>query len=448
MTIAVMKTKAEQALTEAFEVNAAKLPGNTAVSEARRDAIGKFSTSGLPHRRIEEWKYTDLRNALKDALALSVDDAAKVTIADVIVALGALAHVDAHRITFVNGRYRADLSDFAGVDGIEVTPLAAALRTAPAKVAVGLTAVGAADDAVITLNTAFMTDGAIVRIAPEASLAKPVLMVFLRAGAEGRFTAVRNVIAAGEASASTLIEAHVALPGASLEGQMNALTGLTVAKGAHVAHIKIAADFGKAVHLSNWDVTLEAGAVYRGFQYTSGQSLARNQIAVRYNGEGSKLDLSGAFLVRGAEHVDTTLVVDHAVPRCESRELFKGVLDNAGRGIFQGKIIVRPHAQKTDGKQMAQALMLSPDAEFDSKPELEIYADDVVCGHGSTSAELDEDMLFYCKSRGIPDNEARVLLIESFIGEALDKVEHEGVREALSTMARDWLSAAAKHKHK
>jgi len=136
------------------------------------------------------------------------------------------------------------------------------------------------------------------------------------------------------------------------------------------------------------------------------------------------------------------------VPHCESRELFKGVLDNAGRGIFQGKIIVRPHAQKTDGKQMAQALMLSSDAEFDSKPELEIYADDVVCGHGSTSAELDEDMLFYCKSRGIPDNEARALLIESFIGEALDKVEHEGVREALSTMARDWLSAAAKHRHK
>jgi len=135
MTIAVMKTKAEQALTEAFEVNAAKLPGSPAVSEARRDAIGKFSASGLPHRRIEEWKYTDLRNAMKDTLALSVDDAVKVTIADVIVALGALAHVDAHRITFVNGRYRADLSDLAGAEGIEVTPLAAALRTAPAKVA-------------------------------------------------------------------------------------------------------------------------------------------------------------------------------------------------------------------------------------------------------------------------------------------------------------------------
>ncbi|MGE0052868.1 MAG: Fe-S cluster assembly protein SufD [Hyphomicrobium sp.] len=441
-----MKTKAEQALAEAFEANAGKLPGSAAVSAARRAAIGKFNTFGLPNRRIEEWKYTDLRNTMKDALALKLDDAVKVTIADVIVALGPLAHVEAYRITFVNGRYREDLSDMAGAEGVDVTPLAKALGAAPAKVADGLMAVGVADDAVVTLNTAFMTDGAIVRVAPEAAPAKPLLMVFLRAGSEGRFTAVRNVISAGEASNVTLIEAHVALPGSAAEGQMNALTSLAVAKGAHVAHTKVAADFGKAVHLSNWTVALEADAVYHGFQFTSGQSLARNQIAVRYDGEGGALDLSGAFLVRGTEHVDTTLVVDHAVPHCESRELFKGVLDNSGRGVFQGKIIVRPDAQKTDGKQMAQALMLSPDAEFDSKPELEIYADDVVCGHGTTSAELDEDLLFYCKSRGIPENEARALLIESFIGEALDKVEHEELRTALSAMATDWLNAANKRR--
>ena len=121
-----------------------------------------------------------------------------------------------------------------------------------------------------------------------------------------------------------------------------------------------------------------------------------------YGGEDAKLDLSGAFLARGSEHIDTTLVVDHAVPQCESRELFKGVLDDQARGVFQGKIIVRPDAQKTDGKQMAQALMLSPDAEFDCKPELEIYADDVVCGHGATVAEIDDDLMFYCQSRGIP----------------------------------------------
>jgi Fe-S cluster assembly protein SufD len=146
-------------------------------------------------------------------------------------------------------------------------------------------------------------------------------------------------------------------------------------------------------------------------------------------------------LGRGSEHIDTTLVVDHAVPGGESRELFKGVLADRARGVFQGKVIVRPNAQKTDGKQMAQALLLSPDAEFDSKPELEIFADDVVCGHGSTSAEIDEDLLFYMLSRGIPRGEARALLIESFIGEAIDKVEDESLREALSAMAKSRLAA-------
>jgi Fe-S cluster assembly protein SufD len=153
-------------------------------------------------------------------------------------------------------------------------------------------------------------------------------------------------------------------------------------------------------------------------------------------GEGARLDVSGAFLGRGSEHTDTTLVIDHAVPGCESRELFKGVLADRAHGVFQGKVIVRPNAQKSDGKQMAQALMLSEEAEFDCKPELEIHADDVVCGHGSTAAELDADHLFYLRARGIPLEEARALLIESFIGEAIDKVEHEAARDAFAAIAK------------
>ena len=169
----------------------------------------------------------------------------------------------------------------------------------------------------------------------------------------------------------------------------------------------------------------------------------RNSLFALFQGEGSKVDISGAFLGHGNEHIDTTLVVDHAVPRCESRELFKGVLADRSRGVFQGKVIVRPNAQKTDGKQMAQALMLSEDAEFDSKPELEILADDVVCGHGSTAAQLDDGMLFYLRARGIPLPEARALLIESFVGEAFDKLDDERLREALSAMAISRLAGLA-----
>ena len=236
----------------------------------------------------------------------------------------------------------------------------------------------------------------------------------------------------------------VELPGAAKDAQLNTLSEVTVGRAATLHHAKVAVDEGSNVHLGNWDVTLDAKATYRGFQFSTGLGLARNDINIVFAGEGGKLDLSGAYLVRGSEHVDTTLVVDHAVPACESRELFKGVLDGHGRGIFQGKIIVQPDAQKTDGKQMSQALMLSEDAEFDSKPELEIFADDVVCGHGATSAELDPDMLFYCRSRGIPESEARALMIESFIGEAIDKVEHPEVRTALMVFAKNWLAGSTR----
>jgi Fe-S cluster assembly protein SufD len=237
-----------------------------------------------------------------------------------------------------------------------------------------------------------------------------------------------------------VIEAHVALEGAA-GGQVNALSEVVLAEGARLVHVKCTLAGDRASHLGTWMATLGRASAYRAFQLTAATGLVRNGIFALFEGEGARLDISGAFLGRGSEHIDTTLVVDHAVPRGESRELFKGVLADRARGVFQGKVIVRPDAQKTDGKQMAQALMLSPDAEFDSKPELEIFADDVVCGHGSTSAEIDEDMMFYMLSRGIPRAQARTLLIESFIGEALDKVEDERLREALFDMARPRLAA-------
>lgn len=443
MNVAIMKTKAEQGFSELFDKVAPGLPGGAAVRTARQQAIGAFAALGLPHRRIEEWKYTDLRVAVKDVPDMATEPAVGVTLADVIVALGPLAHVDARRVTFVNGAYRADLSDLEGMVGCDVSALSTVLETAPDKTAQALVhATGPANDATIALNTALMTDGAVVRVGAGVSLDKPLLLAFVRAGGAAGLTTVRNIVAFGAGSGATVVEAHVTVPGAARESQINALTEVTVGDEADVTHIKVAVDDSKAVHLANWNVALDRASTYRGFQFTSGQALVRNQIHAVYQGEGGKLDISGAFLVRGTSHVDTTLVVDHAVPHCESRELFKGVLDDQGRGVFQGKIIVRPDAQKTDGKQMAQALMLSENCEFDSKPELEIYADDVVCGHGTTSAQLDDDLMFYCMSRGIPKAEARALMIESFIGEAIDKVSDEAIRLALTEYARQWLTSS------
>ena len=249
--------------------------------------------------------------------------------------------------------------------------------------------------------------------------------MFVRAGREARLVTTRNVVEVGDGARATVIEAHVALPGAAA-GQANTLSEVTVgaARAPHPRQVHA----GRRRRQPSRDLGGDArrgGQLSRVPAHGRRPASSRNNVLATFKGEGAKLDISGCFLGRGAEHIDTTLVVDHAVPGCESRELFKGVLAGRARGVFQGKVIVRPDAQKTDGKQMAQVLMLSEDAEFDSKPELEIYADDVVCGHGSTAAEIDEDLLFYLRARGIPPEEARALLIESFVGEALDKVEDE-----------------------
>jgi Fe-S cluster assembly protein SufD len=438
MNVAVMKTKVEQALTENFAAVEDRLAGGADVREVRDAAIGRFGALGLPNRRVEAWKYTDLRNALKEALPLSTGDKTPVKAPDVTAALGPLAAIDAHQVVFVNGAYRKDLSKLEAARGIDVASLAEALSSPNA--AEFLSAEGRDDDPVLALNAAYATDGAVVRVADEAKLDKPLLLLFVRAGTEPCFTAARNVVSVGKGANVTLIEVFVTLPGASQGGQENMATKISVGEGASVAQVKCTIDAVNGTHLANWLVDLSARATYNGFYFTSGCKLVRNQIGVAFKGENAQIDISGTFLVRGSQHVDTTLVVDHAVPHGTSRELFKGVLEDQGRGVFQGKVIVQPDAQKTDGKQMAQVLMLSPDAEFDSKPELEIYADDVVCGHGSTSADLDEELLFYCRSRGIPEAQARALLIESFIGEAIEKVEREDVREALAELARQWLA--------
>jgi Fe-S cluster assembly protein SufD len=448
MTVALTRTKVEQALSRNFEAVAAKLPGGRAVAEARKAAIGAFAALGLPHRRIEQWKYTDLRSALKEAIPPAAGDTATAAVAaDIDAALEDLAALDTYRMVFIDGLYAPELSAPAGAKGLETTSLATALATSGDRAGDGLAAETATgQEAVIALNTAFMTDGAVVRIGKGVRLDKPLLLVFARAGREGRLVTTRNIIELGDNARATVIEAHVALAGAA-PGQANTLSDVSVGDGARLAHIKCTLAGGTASHLATWLATLGRAATYHAFQLTAATGLARNNLFVTFKGEGAKLDISGSFLGRGTEHIDTTLVVDHAVPRCESRELFKGVLADHAHGVFQGKVVVRPNAQKSDGKQMAQVLMLSQDAEFDSKPELEIHADDVVCGHGSTVAEIDEDLLFYMRSRGIPVAEARALLIESFIVEAIDKVEDERLRVALAGMATRRLATLSASQH-
>ncbi len=289
-------------------------------------------------------------------------------------------------------------------------------------------------DIIADLATAFATDGAILSVVPGTRLEKPVHLIFLNPGSSARLAATHNSIRIGEGAGLTLIESHAASAGS----QAFSLIRLAIEANASLKHARL--NLGGAKYLSSAVASLGAGAQYEPSQIAIGPALVRAQALIRFDGEGARCHYAGAMLLRGHAHTDFTLIVDHAAPGCESRELVKAVLDGRARGVFQGKVIVRRDAQKTDGKQMANALLLSDEAEFDSKPELEIFADDVVCGHGATAGQLDEDMLFYLRARGIPELEARALLIAAFAAEAFDSVENEDLRGALLDEVDAWLA--------
>jgi Fe-S cluster assembly protein SufD len=434
-----IKTAAETALAVSFAAAKRALPGAGAVTALREDAFRRFEAEGLPHRRVEEWKYTDLRALMRDArpLATPPDAAAK---ARAERAAASLEGIDARHIVFVDGAFVPELSELAGLEpGLTIQSTAQALANGDARVASHLGKVVATDDVAVALNTAFMGDGAVIHVAAGTALARPLHLVFVNAGAEPASVFVRSLVVIEQGARAMLVESHLGSP--AREDQVNTVLELVVGDEAHVDHIKITGEGAGALHLSTLMAAIGARARFNEFLFTAGAAVVRNQAFVRFNGEGTIAHICGASLLRGRQHADTTLIADHAVGACTSREVFKSVLDDEGRNVFQGKIIVRPHAQKTDAKMATHALLLSESAEADNKPELEIFADDVQCGHGATSGDLDEDLLFYLKARGIPAKEAEALLIQAFVGEAVEGIEHAGLRDALMDHVVAWLAA-------
>jgi Fe-S cluster assembly protein SufD len=272
----------------------------------------------------------------------------------------------------------------------------------------------------------------VIEVAPGATIARPVHLVFVYGGEQAAAVFTRSLVVLGEEARLTLLESHEGPDG--LDYQMNTALDLSVGDEAVLDHVKMNCDGPQALHLSTLTATVGKNAEYRDFMFTHGGAVVRNQLFLRCMGAGTSLDLRGASLLGGTQHADTTLVLDHAVGGSKSRELYKSVLDGSARSVFQGKIVVRPDAQKTDARMMTQALLLSETAEADAKPELEIFADDVQCGHGATTGALDDKLKFYLMARGIPAKEAETLLIQAFIGEAIDGIAHEGVREAVRSL--------------
>lgn len=426
-----IKTSTEKALGDAFAAARGTLPGKGGVAALREDAFQQFEARGLPHRRVEEWKYTDLRALMRELnpLAPPPDAAAKARAKD---AGRMLAGVDCRRLVFVNGAFAPDLSDLAPEPGLTIGWLADALAKGDTLVTEHVGKTFPTDDVAVALNTALMGDGAVIRIAAGAEIKRPIHLVFATGSEKPSSAFVRSLVVAEKGARATIIEDHD-----SGDAQINAALELIVGDGAEVDYLKLTR--AKALHVASLMASVGARARFNTFAFTSDSAVVRNQNFIRFAGENTQGAIRGVSLLRGKEHVDTTLLIEHAVGHCESREQFKAVLDDESHGVFQGKIVVQPHAQKTDAKMMTRALLLSDRAEADNKPELEIFADDVVCGHGATTGALDASLKFYLMSRGIPEPEAEALLIQAFMGEAIEAIAHEGIREALMAAAVDWL---------
>ncbi len=435
--VTTMKTAAETALAQTFAQVRGRLPGGNAIAAQREAAFDLFAKSGLPHRRVEEWKYTDLRALMRDAkpLAPPPDAAAKALAKKAGVLVGDL---EARRLVFVDGAFVSELSDTAKLEeGLSIGSLADALVSGDPLVMSHLGKLAPASDVAVALNTALMGDGAVIRIAAGSAIARPLHLVFVSSEKPtARF--VRSLLVVEPGARAMLIESHEGPSGS--EYQVNAALELFAGDRAHVDYVKIIAEGADALHVSTLAAAIGAKARFNAFTFAAGGAVVRNQLFLRFDGEETVAGIRGATLIRGTQHADTTLVVNHIAHGCQSREVFKAVLDDEAHSVFQGRIIVSQGAQKTDAKMMTKALLLSERAEADSKPELEIFADDVQCGHGATAGALDDDLKFYLMARGIPEAEAESLLIQAFLGEAIEGIEDAGLRESLMESVAAWLA--------
>jgi Fe-S cluster assembly protein SufD len=440
--VKVIKTAAETALALAYSQARERLPGDEAVAAQREAAFDVFAKEGLPHRRIEDWKYTDLRVLMRDAkpLASPPDAAAKARAKAAGTLLG---DVECRRLTFVDGAFVAELSDIAGLeDGLSVTSLAAALANGDPVLAAHLGKLAPVSDVAVALNTALMGDGAVIRIGAGSTTERPLHLLFV-ASEKPAASFVRSLVVVEKGARAMLIESHEGPSGSDY--QVNAAVEIFVGDEAHVDHVKIIAEGADALHVSTLAAAIGARARFNTFTFTVGGAVVRNQMFLKFDGEDTVAGIRGATLLKGRQHADTTLIANHIARGCQSREVFKSVLDDEAHGVFQGRIIVRAGAQQTDAKMMTRALLLSDSGEADNKPELEIFADDVQCGHGATAGALDEELKFYLMARGIPAADAEALLIQAFLGEAVEGIEHAGLREALMEQIVGWLKARVGH---
>ena len=433
-----LKTAAEQALSAQFAAAKAELPGALPVRKLREDAFAGFEVRGLPHRRLETWRYTDLRSLLREAQPL----AESATISAAVRARVAALPAGGVRLVLVDGVFVPELSTLEGLpEGLAIHSLADALVSGRDDLARILSGPGVAStDAGLMLNTALMRDGVFIEIEAGTELAQPLTILSLASGEEERAIFNRSVVLAGAGARATIVEISESVGNAA--SQINGAIVFETGDESDVQHVRmITRHRPETVQVQSLLATVGGQAKFESFALVCNAGTLRQQHFVRYAGEHTEIGLRGVSLLGGSEHSDVTLVMDHEVPHGTSRELFKSIIGGEGTGVFQGKVIVRQHAQKTDGGMKSNALLLNDGATMFNKPELEIFADDVVCGHGATVAQIDGEQLFYLMARGLPRPQAEALVLQAFAGEAVAFVQDEALREMVMTEIEAWLGA-------
>lgn len=420
-----------ETLTDAFGRFVAERAGNEPewLTARRRAAFDEFTTAGFPNRRDEEWKYVPTGRIAKTALTVggSIDRAA---VADAVEA--ARVGDEVATLVFVAGQYDAALSSIGELpDGVSVARLSASWDDACTKELLDATVPHrSAFDA---LRAAFLTDGAVVKFGPDAELAAPIHVIHVGApGAMPWYAASANLIRVSGHARASVIESFVGVEGAVYLGSHR--TAVRLGDGSALRHVRIQDDALTAFHVGTDDIVVSRDAAYHNFHFSLGGSVARDTTNVRVEGPGAHTELAALYAPNTGQTHDHHTLIDHRAPNCTADQLYKGILDGKGHGVFNGKIYVQQIAQQTAAEQLNQNLMISRDARIDTKPQLEIFADDVRCTHGATVGQIEPEELFYMMSRAIPEEAARRMLIRGFAEDTLERVAHEGAAARISEL--------------
>jgi len=395
----------------------------------RQAAMERFTTLGFPTTRDEDWHFTSVTPIAERTFRTIKPAASTLSLSDLEPYL---VDEEWHRLVFVNGRLEPNLSQFSELPAaVQFAPLSDMLREDPAWLQQHLGSLASFDRAAFTaMNTAFMQDGVVLRVPKSEVVDTPIHIINVAdANAAGAAIHPRMLVVAESLSQVLLVESFVGLGNASY--LVNAVAEVVVGDGARVDHYKVQRESGEAYHVGTAQVTQGRDSIYHSFSYAAGAALSRTNIYTKLAGTNGEARLNGLYVLDGAQHGDHQTFVEHLAEACASRELYCGILDGSSHGVFNGKVFVDPIAQKTDGKQTNKALLLSPQARVDTKPQLEIFADDVKCTHGATVGRIDEMALFYLKSRGIGGENARALLTYAFAAEALETIEIDALRLSL-----------------